>query len=163
MKKIYYHVVTEKPMELGQEIVFDENHHSGVYDRVYAFKDKVEEIYNNPKEYENVELDHHLKVAFRELALEEVRKKKYPEYPSRLASLYVSNSLDGNVYVGDSWNCFEGTIDKKKNLELAENYWKYEKNNIGKEPIVEVLVNGKIKVIEIVKENENTGVKPFIK
>lgn len=188
MKKIYYHVVTEKPMELGQEIVFDENHHSGVYDRVYAFKDKVEEIYNNPKEYENVELDHHLKVAFRELALEEVRKEKYPEYPSRLASLYVSNSLeeaekwynmfiewgrptfsivkvevDGNVYVGDSWNCFEGTIDKKKNLELAENYWKYEKNNIGKEPIVEVLVNGKIKVIEIVKENENTGVKPFIK
>lgn len=179
MNKIYYHVVTERPMVLNQEIVFDENHHSGVYDRVNAFKDKVEEIYANPKKYEGVELEHHLKVAFRELALEEVRKEKYPNYPSRLASLYVSNSLeeaekwynmfiewgrptysivkvevDGNVYVGDAWNCFEGTIDKNKNLELAENYWKYEKNNRVKEPIVEILANGRIKVIEIVKEHK---------
>ena len=180
MKKIYYHVVTERPMKLGQEIIFDENHHSGVYDRVYAFKDTVEEIYKNLKEHENVELEHHLKVALRELALEEVRKEKYPNYTSRLASLYVSNSLeeaekwynmfiewgrptfsivkvevDGNAYVGDAWNCFEGTTDRKKNLELAEDYWKHEKNNIGKEPIVEILVNGKIKVIEMVKESKN--------
>lgn len=179
MNKIYYHVVTERPMVLNQEIVFDENHHSGVYDRVYAFKDKVEEIYANSKKYEGVELEHHLKVALRELALEEIRKEKYPDYPSRLASLYVSNSLeeaekwykmfiewgrptysivkvevDGNVYVGDAWNCFEGTIYKNKNLELAENYWKYEKNNRGEEPIVEILANGRIKVTEIVKENK---------
>ena len=30
MSKTYYHVVTERPMELGQEIIFDENHFSGV-------------------------------------------------------------------------------------------------------------------------------------
>ena len=140
MKKTYYHVVTERPMEVGQVIVFDENHHSGVYERVYAYKDKVEDIYNNPEKYVDKELEHHLKVALRELAMEEVRKEKYPNYPSRLASLYVSNSLeeakkwynmfiewgrpvfsivkvevDGNVYVGDACNCFDGTIDKKKN------------------------------------------------
>ena len=69
----------------------------------------------------------------------------------------VKVEVDGNVYVGDAWNCFEGTIDKKKNLELAEDYWKYKKNNIGKEPIVEVLVNGKIRVIEIVKENKDVN------
>lgn len=180
MKKIYYHVVTERPIQLGQEVIFDYNNHSCLYDRVYAFKDKVEEIYKNPKDYKNIELDHHLKVALRELAMEEVRKAKYPEYPSRLASLYVSKSLeeaekwynmfiewgrptfsivkvevDGNVYVGDAWNCFEGTIDKNKNLELADDYWKYEKNNMEKEPIVEILVNGKIKIIEIIKENKN--------
>ena len=178
MKKIYYHVVTERPMELGQEIIFDENHHSGVYNRVYAFKDKVDEIYKNPDAYKNIELEHHLKVALRELAMEEVRKEKYPNYPSRLASLYVSNSLeeaekwyalfielgrptysivkvevDGNTYVGDAYNCFDGTIDKNKNLELAENYWKYKENLEGKQPIVEILASGKIKVIEIVKEN----------
>ena len=34
--------------------------------------------------YKNKELDHHLKVALRELAIEEVRKEKYPEFPSRL-------------------------------------------------------------------------------
>lgn len=94
MKKIYYHVVTERPMKFGQEIIFDENYHSGAYDRVYAFKDKVEKIYKNTKEHENVELEPHLKVALRELALEEIRKEKYPNYPSRLASLYVSNSLE---------------------------------------------------------------------
>lgn len=112
--------------------------------------------------------------------MEEVRKKKYPNYPSRLASLYVSATLeealkwyemftewgrptysivkvvvDGNIYVGDSWNCFDGTTSRRKKLELAENYWKNKKNNIGKEPIREILANGKIKVIEIVKENAN--------
>lgn len=178
MKKIYYHVVTEKPMEIGQEIIFDDNHHSGVYNRVYKLKDKVDEIYSNPENFKDIELDHHLKVAFRELALEEVRQKKYPNYPSRLSSLYVSETLeeaekwynmfiewnrltysiikvevDGNEYIGDAWNCFEGTIDREKNLKLAEEYWKCKRNNIGKEPIVEILVNGKIKVIEIIKEN----------
>jgi hypothetical protein len=180
MSKIYYHVVTDRPVKLGQVLVFDDNHHSGVYDRVYALKSKVDEIYKNPEAYKNVELDHHLKVALRELAMEEVRKEKYPNYPSRLSSLYVSNSkeeaekwynlfielgrptysivkveVDGNVYVGDAHNCFDGTIDKNKNLELAENYWKYKENLEGKEPIVEILASGKIKVIEVVKDNKN--------
>ena len=56
ISKVYYHVVTDKPMELGQELIFDDNHHSGVYNRVYALKDKVEEIYRSPKAYENIEL-----------------------------------------------------------------------------------------------------------
>jgi len=179
MSKIYYHVVTDKPMEVEQELIFDANHHSGVYNRVFSFKDKVDEIYNNPEAYRDIELEHHLKVALRELAMEEVRKEKYPNYPSRLASLYVSNTLDeaekwynlfielgrptysivkvevdGNVYVGDANNCFDGTIDKNKNLELAEIYWKHKENLEGKEPIVEILASGKIKVIEIVKEND---------
>ena len=179
MSKIYYHVVTDKPMEVGQELIFDGNHHSGVYNRVFSFKDKVDKIYNNPEAYRDIELEHHLKVALRELAMEEVRKEKYPNYPSRLASLYVSNTMDeaekwynlfielgrptysivkvevdGNVYVGDANNCFDGTIDKNKNLELAEIYWKHKENLEGKEPIVEILASGKIKVIEIVKEND---------
>jgi hypothetical protein len=180
MNKIYYHVVTERPMKLGEEIVFDNNHHSGVYDRVYAFKDKVEEIYSNPKRYENIELEHHLKVALRELALEEIRKNKYPDYPSRLSSLYVSNTLeesekwydyfvnlgrptfqivkvsvDGNSFIGDACNCFDGTINMNYNLEQAEIYWQARDNTKGKEPIYETIVDGKIKVIEIVKENIN--------
>ena len=170
MKKVFYHVVTERPMYVGQEITFDEKHHSGVYDRVYDLKNKVNEIYSNPEKYKNIELEHHLKVALRELALEEVRKQKYSQYPSRLACLYVSNSLeeamewyqrfidwnrkvysivkvevDGNIYIGDAWNCFDGTINKQKNLELAETYWKHKTNNKGKKPIVEILVDGKIK------------------
>ena len=30
MSKIYYHVVTDRPMKIGQELIFDNNHHSGV-------------------------------------------------------------------------------------------------------------------------------------
>jgi general stress protein YciG len=44
----------------------------------------------------------------------------------------VKVEVDGNVYVGDAYNCFDGTIDKNKNLKLAENYWKYKENLEGK-------------------------------
>ena len=175
MGNIYYHVVTNKPMKLNQIIVFDEDHTSGVYDRVYALKTVVDDIYNNPSKYKNEEIDHHTKVALRELALEKVRKEKYPNYPSRLASLYVSKTyeeakkwfdffiyvgrptyqivkveVDGSSYTGDACNCFDGTTSEKTNLELAENYWKEKVNKENKEPIFETIVNGKIKVIEIV-------------
>ena len=179
MSKFYYHVVTDKPIKLGQVIVFDETHHSGVYNRVYELKDKVNEIYLNSNHYNDNEFDHHLKVALRELALEEVRKNKYPNYPSRLASLYVSNTLeeaekwynffielgrptysivkvevDGNEFIGDAQNCFDGTKNKNKNMELAEYYWQRKDNYKGKEPIIEIIVDGKIKVVEIIKENQ---------
>lgn len=179
MEKIFYHVVTERPMELGQMIVFDETHHSGVYERVYNLENIVNDIYDNPNKYANEEFEHHTKVALRELALEEVRKDKYPNYPSRLSSLYVSNSLeeaenwyeyfislgrptyqivkvsvDGNSFTGDACNCFDGTSDKQYNLEQAEIYWKAKNNKKGKKPIYETIVDGRIKVIEIIKTNE---------
>ena len=94
MKKIFYHVVTGRPLNVGDEIIFDEKHHSGVYDRVYQYKEIVDDIYAHPEKYQNQEFDHHLKVAIRELAMEEVRKNKYPDYPSRLNSLYVSRTLE---------------------------------------------------------------------
>lgn len=178
MKKQFYHVVTEKPMTIGQLITCDESHHSGVYERVYAYKDKVNKIYDAPWKYKNEDFDHHLKVALRELAMEEVRINKYPSYPSRLSSLYVSQTLeeaekwynlfislerptyqivkvevDGNIFIGDACNCFDGIKDKKWNLEMAENYWKYKTNKDGKTPIVEVLADGNIKVVDIIKEN----------
>ena len=179
MEQVFYHVVTERPMELGQEIIFDQNHHSGVYERVYKLLDEVTDIYNNYERYSNVEFDHHTKVALRELALEEVRKKEYPNYPSRLASLYVSKTLeeaeswydyfislgrptyqivkvsvDGNSFTGDACNCFDGTLDKKYNLEQAKIYWKAEDNAKGKKPVYETIVDGTIKVIEIIRTNE---------
>ena len=43
-----YHVVTDRPMKCGQHIIFDENHHSGVYERVQEKMEKVHDIYENP-------------------------------------------------------------------------------------------------------------------
>lgn len=88
-----YHVVTEKPMYIGQQIIFDDNHHNGVFQRVYDKINIVNDIYANPSKYNAETLEHHTSVALRELALEEVRQKKYPQYPSRMSCLYVSGHL----------------------------------------------------------------------
>lgn len=152
MKSDFYHVVTERPMYLGQVIFFDENHHSGVYDRIQKEKELVDKLYLGYK----IELTNDLKKALREYALEEVRKRSFSDYPSRLSCLYVSNTLeealfwynvfieqgrptyqivkvsvDGSYFTGDAWNCFEGTSDRDKNLELAYNYWNNVKNSKG--------------------------------
>ena len=90
----FYHVVSDRPKQVGQHFVLDENHPNGVHDRVYAEMNTVEDIYKNPEKYKRVKLSHNVDVALRELALEKVRKKKYPQYPSRMAALYVSKTYE---------------------------------------------------------------------
>lgn len=88
-------------------------------------------------------------VALRELALEEVRREKYPDYPSRMGCLYVSETLresqnwadyfislgrptfqivkvkvTGNRFVGDAAKCFDGSPRRDENLLLAESIGK---------------------------------------
>lgn len=170
-----YHVVTERPMVLGQKIVFDEDHHSGVYQRVMEREELVRDVYAHPEKYP-LPLEHHLDVAIRELALEQVRQEKFPQYPSRMASLYVSRTLEeskrwaefftrigrptfaivklkveGRCFVGDACNCFDGTPDLTDNLAKAEHYWLNLPNEDG-EPIHEMLVDGTIIVEEIIEE-----------
>lgn len=172
-----YHVVTERPMQLGQHILFDDTHHSGVYERVMGRLDVVNDIYRNPQKYENIELEYPVMVALRELALEEVRQEKYPDYPSRMGCLYVSATLQesiqwadyfvklgrptfqivrvkvtGNRFVGDATKCFDGVTSKEQNLSMAEKYWENGPNPPEEPPIHEFLVSGDIEVVEIVKE-----------
>ncbi|MBR2679126.1 MAG: DUF2441 domain-containing protein [Bacilli bacterium] len=175
MKNIFYHVVTEKPMEINQEMIFDELRHNFIYKKIDKYRGKVKRVYEKKLKLTD---DEELKKALREYALEEVREKEFPNYPSRLASLHVSRTLDeamvwydlyisqgkktyqivkietdGKVFTGDAWNVFDGTDNKEENLSLARNYWTNGKNSVNEEPIYETLVDGKIKVIEIVKEN----------
>ena len=172
-----YHVVTERPMHLGQHIIFDDAHHSGVYERVMSKLDVVNDIYRNPEKYENTELEYPVVVALRELALEEVRQKKYPDYPSRMGCLYVSGTLQesanwaeyfiglgrptfqivkvkvtGNRFIGDATKCFDAVTCKEENLLLAEKYWENGPNPPEEPPINEFLVSGDIEIVEIVKE-----------
>lgn len=174
-KQFVYHVVTERPMHIGQRIVFDESHHNGVWQRVNEKLFIVNDIYRNPEKYKNIKLEHHTSVALRELALEKVRIEKYPDYPSRMACLYVSKTIeeaenwfsyfidlgrptfqivklvvDGNVFFGDAEKCFDGRLTEEENLTLAEKYW--ENKDFDKSSILEMLVDGNIEVIEIVKE-----------
>ena len=174
MKNVFYHVVTEKPMKLGQVMVFVEIRHNFIYKKIDKYRHKVKKVYEKKLKVE----DEELKKALREYALEEVRKNEFPNYPSRLSSLHVSRTLDeaevwydlyksqgkktyqivklevkGKNFTGDAWNTFDGTNDKAENLKLARNYWTNGKNSVGEEPVYETLVDGEIKVIEIIKEN----------
>lgn len=174
-----YHVVTERPMQLGQHILFDEQHHSGVYERVQKYAALVEDIYRDPAQYREQELEYPLMVALRELALEEVRREQYPDYPSRMACLYVSETLQeatqwaeyfislkrptfsivkmrvsGNLFAGDATKCFDGGVDHAENRRMAARYWENGENPPGEPPIKEILVAGDLEVIEIIREFE---------
>lgn len=182
MEKIYYHVISDIPKKAGEHILLDEDHPNGVHKRVYEQLETVEDIYRNPDKYTDTELSHVVDVALRELALEKVRKEKYPQYPSRMASLYVSKTFEeaerwgeyfaklgrptygiakikvaGRCYEGDAYKCFDGCISEEENLMLAEIYWQNGANEDEQDPIVEILVDGDIEILEIVKEiNANT-------
>lgn len=178
MQEIYaYHVVTDKPMHLGQHILLDETQHSGVYQRVHEKLHIVRDIYAHPDRYSAETLEHHTRVALRELALEKVRLQMYPQYPSRMGCLYVSGSVEeaekwadlfvhlgrptysivklrivGNAFEGDANNCFDATLDEEENLRLAKRYWENLPNAQNESPIKEILVNGDIEVVEIIRD-----------
>ncbi len=170
-----YHVVCDCPLDVGQIIRFDETHHSGVWQRVMALADQAADALEHPEKYP-LPLEHRLDVAIRELALEQVRQEKYPQYPSRMACLYASEELQpavqwaeyfaslgrptyavveleiqGRCFIGDAINCFDGTTDQADNLARADHYWRNVPNGEG-EPIREMLVDGEIRVVRIMKE-----------
>lgn len=168
-----YHVVTERPMHVGQRILMDENHPNGVFRRVRAW-----ENYNQglPAEGDVAALiasdpDRWAKVARRELAMERVRRERFPGLPSRLACLYTSRTLeqarswagffqnlgrkvfsivllevDGPVFDADACNCFDGAGDET-DLANALRYWQ---NAPTETPVVETLASGVLTVKEMI-------------
>ena len=60
--------------------------------------------------------------------------------------------VTGRCYEGDAYKCFDGCISEKENLRMAEIYWQNGANEDGQDPIVEILADGDIEILEIVKE-----------
>ena len=184
-KEIYYHANSGKEYKVGDTLVFNARTHNKMYDEVYNNEYKLDnidanELLINKKRNNdtNLSIDEFLLVfktinndafVLRELALEEVRKNKYPNYPSRLNCLYVtkdkedainwSNILKRNKKVckqiltleltGELFT-FDGSLMKRlntsyqKQLEMAEEYW----NSIpSSNP--EYLFYGEAKVIDV--------------
>ncbi|PEI76217.1 hypothetical protein CN572_00675 [Bacillus wiedmannii] len=107
----------------------------------------------------------------RETIVEMVRLQEFPEYPSRLSCLYAAKSYEDVLKwkaLFDSYNrevlqivklrvighCFEGDgnllpkedgIPFSQKIEQAREYWKGTVNN----ELPELLINGKIEVVEI--------------
>lgn len=161
-------------MHVGQKLLFDENNPNGVCRRVRAWEaiqrgERVEPelsalITSNPGRW--------AQVARRELAMEQVRRAQFPDYPSRMACLYTSRTLeeaqswagffrklgrkvysivllevDGRIFDGDACNCFDGT-GGESDLENALRYWQ---NAVTEKPVIETIVDGEITVKEIIE------------
>lgn len=161
-------------MHAGQRILMDENHPNGVCLRVRAWEALSR---GAAGEDENAALiasdpDRWAKVALRELAMERVRRERFPHLPSRLCCLYASRTLeearswagffqrlgrkvfsivrlevDGAVFDGDACNCFDGVGDAT-DLENALRYWQ---NTPTEHPVIETLADGEITVREIIE------------
>lgn len=112
--------------------------------------------------------------AIRETVAEMVRLEEYPDYPSRLSGLYATKNFEDAlkwVEIFNSYNrqvlqlvslrvfgkSFEGDASLlpkedgasfSSKIEQARDYWK---GNVKSE-LPELLVDGKIEVIEIIKE-----------
>lgn len=154
-----YHVVTERPMTVGQVLCLDETYPSGVYRRVMEKVPMVEEIYQNPGAWAGKPLEHHTMVALRELALEQVRREQFPQHPSRLHCLYVSETREeaqqwasffaslgrptyhivklqvrGRKFVGNANLCFDATVNQEENRRLAQRYWSLALDPAGQPP-----------------------------
>ncbi len=112
--------------------------------------------------------------AIREVVVEMVRLDLYPEYPSRLSCLYAAKSYEDALKwkeLFDSYNrkvlqivklrvignSFEGDgkllpkedgLPFTQKIEQAREYWK---GNVKNE-LPELLINGKIEVIEIIND-----------
>jgi hypothetical protein len=61
-------------------------------------------------------------------------------------------SIEGRCFTGDATKCFRGQTDYLENLRLADIYWRNESVGSTKPPVKELLVDGKITVLEVVKE-----------
>jgi len=112
--------------------------------------------------------------AIREVIVEMVRLQEHPEYPSRLSCLYAAKSYEdalkwkeifdsynrnvlqivklrvsGNYFEGDA-NLLpkEDGVPFSQKIEQAREYW----NGNVKNELTEVLINGKIKVLEIIDD-----------
>ncbi len=184
-KEIFYHAYSGDIVNVGDILIFNSQTHNKMYDEVYnneysndgldANELLINKKRNNEKSFSIDEFElvfntiNNDAFVLRELALEEVRKVNFSNYPSRLSCLYVTKSKDEAI----NWSnilkrnkkeckhiltleltgeifCFDGNLMKRQNvsylkhLENAKLYW----NSINSDNS-EILFYGEAKVIHI--------------
>ena len=183
--KLYYHVNSYKELNIGDVLVFDNNTHNQMYETVYNSSYKLNDMdanellltkkRNKDKDLSYEEFDLVLSTVnndayvMRELALESIRKEYYPEYPSRLNCLYLTDKLEdaikwvdilkrnkknavqiltlkvsGNIFEGDGSLMKRLNLSYNEHLENAKMYWSNATDNKD-----EILFTGTATVIDI--------------
>ena len=182
-KEIYYHANSGDELKIGDILVFNENTNNRMYDSLYNSEYSLNNMdansilctKRNDKDLTNEEYNVVLNTVnndafvMRELALEEVRKERFSNYPSRLKCLYVTKEKDdafnwakilkrnnkickqiitfeltGDLFIGDGNLMKRQNLSYSKHLDNALNYW----SNSTKEEN-EYLFYGTAKVISI--------------
>ena len=68
----------------------------------------------------------------------------------------IKLKINGNCFIGETTKCFKGQLRKEENFRLSKLYWESNKEIENEQAVYEMLVDGQITVVEIVKEiNEN--------
>lgn len=191
-KQFYvYHIVTRNKMSVGQIINFKDHQ----YNTLYQFFFEKEQVNTKGEDFVEILQSHYTAEglnldkddadvamkymgqttrAIREVIVEMVRLKEYPQYPSRLSCLYAAKTYEEILkwkQIFDSFNrkvlqivklkvngiYFEGDgnllpkedgISFAKKMKQAREYWD---GNIHNE-LSELLISGKIEVVEIIDE-----------
>lgn len=187
---ILYQVATNKEFKVGDIITFGDEH-NGQLDKVFnlnfnlngkpihevgfenvnkgLFKNK-ELIVNMSKALSNYDF------ILREFALEEVRKEKFPNLPSRFSCMFLSDTeevclqnykdfisrdknktyqaikvkVTGQAHFVKDFGISRLGLSYNEYKQLAEKYWSQNQNS--KAPTKEILFSGKVEIVEILEE-----------
>ena len=188
--KIFYQVATDRDYKVGDVLNFGENF-NGVGNRVmnsqFCKEQPLHKLgfdYLNSKRIfkdKKLVLDLCLSLleadfVIRELAAEDVRKEKYPNFPSRLRCMFLSETkeellknfaemkksnpekhfqavavkLNGEVFYANEKGLKRDGLSFLANKKVAEEYWGQNQNSTA--CIKEILFEGQAEVIEILQE-----------
>lgn len=196
---ILYQVATDRGYKVGDVLNFDKKTENGQYNRVFKSSFKLREVRLADEMYsvakrkfkkfssknDIYEIAHKLEaydVLVKEIALEEVRKEKFKDYPSRLHCMYLSINkeialknlkemalsrekngknfqavavkLNGIIYKAGKVHMQREGESFAYYKEKALSYWS--QNNVSDDEITEVLFEGKAEIVEILGEIKNS-------
>ena len=188
---ILYQISTDRNYKVGDKLTFGEAY-NGLADRIFntKFGDGKNAFYKLGFEYadsKNIFKKKDLVIdlcktmqesdfVLRELAVEEVRKTKYPNLPSRLRCMFLSDTkqvvldnlktfhlkgvgkhfqavavkLTGELFYAKSIALPRNGLSYGEYIEIADKYWSQDQNST--ESIKEILFEGKAEIIDILDE-----------
>ena len=196
---ILYQVATDRNYKVGDVLVFDSSTANGQYERVFNSTYKIKDerlcdyiynrvnnkVFNKMKKDDLYDIAHKLEgydVIVKELAIEEVRRKLFPEFPSRFHCMYLSQNkttalkniksfaslpgrdnmtfqvvavkLNGKIFkAGRVYMSREGQ-SYNYYYEKAKEYWS--QSHLEDVEVKEILFEGTAEIVEILDEIKNT-------
>lgn len=188
---VLYQVATDRNYKVGDKLIFGKEY-NGQGNRILStkFNDGKDAKYKLGFKYadsKNIFKKKDLVIdlcktmsendfVLRELAVEEVRKTKYPNLPSRLKCMFLSDTkqvvlenlktfhlkgvgklfqavavkLTGELFYAKSVALPRNGLSYGEYMEIADKYWSQDQNST--EEIKEILFEGKAEIVEILDE-----------